>query len=207
MCQIEISPYHLQRKKKTKKSSAKAGPDPQKKLYKKKKNRSVLGRLYLGYWFSPANAGPKPRKNRTKQVRFRAGYIWALDFSRAGVTWLWPSAAQAEVTRSSDWSTVDVPGAGTPCYPQVETIPARRIFAAFQFASARIACNFPSRKSAGNGCEIRGPFAVIKKGDKLRLCYNNEFATRTLSLISKDFMMISSCCSWETRQIKAAACS
>jgi hypothetical protein len=34
-----------------------------------------------------------------------------------------------------------------------------------------------------------------KKGDKLRLCYNNKFATRTLSLICKDFMMISSCCS------------
>jgi hypothetical protein len=28
------------------------------------------------------------------------------------------------------------------------------------FASARIACNFPPRKSAGNGCKLRGPLQL-----------------------------------------------
>ncbi len=114
MCQIESSPCHHERAKK--KSSAKAGPDQKKKKKKTKKQVSS--------WAGCIWAGPKPRKSKTKQVSFWAGCIWPLDFSRAGVTWLWPSAAQAEVTRPPDWSTVDVPGAGTPCYPQVETIPA-----------------------------------------------------------------------------------
>jgi len=55
MCQIEISPYHLQRKKKTKKSSAKAGPDPQKNNLKK-------------------------IKKKKKQVSSWAGCIWGIDF-------------------------------------------------------------------------------------------------------------------------------
>jgi hypothetical protein len=45
----------------------------------------------------------------------------------------WPCAVQAEVTRPPDWSAVDVPGAGTPCYPPSGKHSCKRIFAAFQF--------------------------------------------------------------------------
>ncbi len=153
-------------KKKKKKSSAKAGPDPQKKF---KHVSSWVGCIWA-IDFPPAKAGPK-------QVSFRAGYTWPLDLSRVGVTWLWPSAAQAEVTLPPDWSTVDVPGAGTPCYPQVETIPG----STFSPPSVRIDCNFPSRKSASNGCKLRGPLQLQKKETNSGYVTNNKFATRTLS--------------------------
>jgi hypothetical protein len=84
------------------------------------------------------------------------------------------------VTRPPDWSTVDVPGAGTSCYPQVESIPGSAFSPPF---------NLPLRGLIAIFLVVNPPVMVARsvahcsyiKGDKLRLCYNNKFATRTLS--------------------------
>jgi hypothetical protein len=140
---MESLPCHLQRAKnkylqqkpdqtkKKKQVSSWAGciwatdfPEQKPGQNRKKKNKTKQnktgqfpGRLYLASGFFPGKIGillstPANKKLKKKRILFQS------------VTWLWPSAAQAEVRRPPDWSTVDVPSAGTPCFPQVETIPA-----------------------------------------------------------------------------------
>ncbi len=153
MCQIESSPCHHERAKK--KSSAKAGPDQKKKKKKNQKTGQFQGRLHLGR--------TKTEKKQNKTGQFLGRVYLASGFfpgrRHLALAKCRPSRGDAaswlvDCGRSRCWHSLLSPSGNHPC---------KRIFAAFQFASARIDCNFPSRKSASNGCKLRGPFIAVTK--------------------------------------------